>query len=80
MWFYLEEKEIIVETCHSFTDHKLSQFKKSTIDTGIYTALLLFQKYLINKDLQIQLYIKKNITKMILAKNSYLFAHVHITR
>lgn len=27
MWFYLEEKEIIVETCHSFTDHKLSQFK-----------------------------------------------------
>lgn len=61
MWFYLEEKEIIVETCHSFTDHKLSQFKNiNDRHWHLYSInLLLFQKYLINKDLQIQLYIKK---------------------
>lgn len=38
MWFYLEEKEIIVETCHSFTDHKLSQFKNIN-DTQHYFFL-----------------------------------------
>lgn len=79
MWFYLEEKEIIVETCHSFTDHKLSQFKNIN-DRHWYLYSITSFSEVFNKDLQIQLYIKKNITKMILAKNSYLFAHVHITR